>query len=228
MYDEVLNGATVDLQAFRMSGENQLLMGNRPGHLRATVEEASLTEFEFAAMHLIEAFRRWATQCTQVVSNYDLAYSELLVLHVVRMQDRPKDTATIANILNREDIPNVQYSLRKLVALDLIKKERSGTAFTFSVTPKGLDMTELYAELRRELLLPQLSHLDDFPRVLVEMRRVLTLLTGIYDQTARVAASYGSTYIGAGATREAEPAPAPAAKGAGDGAKKPRRKAAKR
>lgn len=184
-----------DPMAIRMDHEDQLLMGNRAGHLRATVEEATLTEFEFASLHLIEAFRRWTTQCMQAVSTYDIAYSELLVLHVVRMQDRPKDAATIANILNREDIPNVQYSLRKLGSLDLVKKERIGTAFTFTVTKKGQDLTDRYSELRRELLLPQLGHIDDLPKAFVEMRRVMMLLTGIYDQTARVAATYGSTYF---------------------------------
>ena len=165
----------------------------------ATGAEASITEFEYAALHLIEAFRRWSTQCSRITSSYDMGYGEMVVLHVIRMQDRPKDATTIANILNRDDIPNVQYSLRKLVSLDLVKKVRMGTTFTFAVTAKGRDATDRYAELRRELLLPQLSHLVDPLGSLAEARQVLTLMTGIYDQTARVAAACGANYSGSGA-----------------------------
>lgn len=166
-------------------------MVRRTGHLRATTEEATLTEFEFSALHLMEAFRRWTIQCMRAAANYDIGYYELLVLHVVRMHDRPKDAATIANILNRDDIPNIQYSLRKLVAADLIEKGRCGITITFAVTEKGQIVTDRYAELRRELLLPQLAHLGDFRRTIVDVRRLLMLMTGIYDQTARVVAAYG-------------------------------------
>lgn len=181
-------------EAVPMVQADELLMGHRASHLRSTVEEATVTEYEYAALHLMEAFRRWTTQCTRASATYDVGYNELLVLHVVRMQDRPKDAATIANILNREDIPNVQYSLRKLVSLDLVKKGRTGTSFTFTVTARGQELTDRYAEMRRELLMPQFAHLGDFRKTFVEARRVLMLLTGIYDQTARVAATYGSGY----------------------------------
>ena len=61
-----------------------------------------------------EAFARWIAAASAVVMEGDIKFSEYVILQVIRMQDRPKNSTTIARMINRDDIPNIQYSLRKL------------------------------------------------------------------------------------------------------------------
>src|SRR5690606_24599273 len=94
----------------------------RRWHLAKSLEELKLTEFEYGVIRFHEAFGRWAQSALSVTAGPDLSFPEQTILHVIRMQNRPKGAATIARLVNRDDIPNIQYSLRKLEAMKLIKK----------------------------------------------------------------------------------------------------------
>ena len=107
------------------------------------------------------------------------------------MQNRPKSGATIARLLNRDDLPNIQYSLRKLESASLIEKNReAGTKnHTYSITKLGERLTNEYARLRTEILIRKLRSLTEFDQRADDATELLSILTGIYEESARASAT---------------------------------------
>ena len=54
-----------------------------------------------------------------------------MILHLIRMRDRLKTSSMIANLLNRTDAHNLQYSTRKLIAQKLVTKVKHGAGKVF-------------------------------------------------------------------------------------------------
>ncbi|MDQ0316477.1 winged helix DNA-binding protein [Amorphus orientalis] len=164
---------------------------DRRWHLSATTSEVDTTELEFAVMRTFESFGRWQSECLASVIDLAASGPENALLHVIRMNDRPKSMKELARLMNRDDVPNIQYSLRKLSAAGLIEKEgspRSGV--TYSVTALGHEVTDAYAAVRRALLISAIDNVPDFRRRLAEATQTLNLLAGIYEEISRVAATH--------------------------------------
>ncbi|MCT8972565.1 winged helix DNA-binding protein [Microbaculum marinisediminis] len=164
---------------------------DRRWHLAETPAEVDMTELEFAVMRTFESFGRWQSECLAGCIDFAASGPENALLHVIRMNDRPKSVKELARLMNRDDIPNIQYSLRKLIAAGLV--ERSGTARTgvsYSVTPLGHEVTETFAEIRRALLIAAIESVPGFADRLADATRTLNLLTGIYEEVSRVAATH--------------------------------------
>lgn len=164
---------------------------DRRWHLAETPGEVDATELEFAVMRTFESFGRWQSEC--LAGTIDLAASgpENALLHVIRMNDRPKSVKELARLTNRDDIPNIQYSLRKLIGAGLV--ERSGAArsgVTYSVTPRGREVTDKYARIRKALLIAAIESVPGFRDRLADATRTLNLLAGIYEEVSRVAATH--------------------------------------
>jgi predicted MarR family transcription regulator len=163
-------------------------------HLAKTDSEYRVTEFEWSIIRFYEAFSRWVTTTGSVLTDADIKFSEHLILHVIRMQNRPKSSATIARMINRDDIPNIQYSLRKLESAKLIRKtkEKAGKIFSYSVTEAGKRMTDEYADIRSDLLLKAIGTISNIDERITEMTQLLSVLTGIYEEMARSAATFST------------------------------------
>lgn len=166
----------------------------RNWHLAKDPIELHVTELEFGFMRVLEAFSRWVAAADQVVGLGELKHSEHIILHVIRMQSRPKSGVTIARLLNRDDLPNIQYNLRKLEGIGLIEKhkETSGKVLTYSVTEKGEKLTDEYSELRSRILINKIKSLNDFDHRIEDATELLSMLTGIYEESARSCASMNS------------------------------------
>lgn len=169
----------------------------RNWHLVRSYHDAVTTEFEWGVLRFYQAFERWCTQLAGLTGMSDLNFQEICILHVIRMQDRPKTAAVIARQLNRDDIPNVQYSLRKLLRLKLARKVKESAlkTFAYEVTRKGRSVTDAYALLRSELLTEQTRNIEDVDRKLAESTRLISLLTGLYDEAARISTTYSPVTI---------------------------------
>ncbi|GEL19856.1 winged helix DNA-binding protein [Pseudonocardia asaccharolytica] len=200
------------------SDETSELDPTRRWHMAQTPHEEALTAFEFTLLQVEEAFRRWCVQASRLVHGTDLSFNEIIVLHVIRMQERPKDTATIAKLVNRDDVANVQYNLRKLAGASLIEKGRLGSTTVFEVTEKGREVTDRYAELRQSLLMSATRELVDIDTKLAMGTRFMKMMTGIYDGAARGTATINPTALFAGEAGPPEPA---------DGVAAPRAKASR-
>ncbi len=160
-------------------------------HLSESDAEVTCTELEFALMRCFEAFGRWQGECLASVSDFAGSGPENALLHLVRMNDRGKSIKELARLTNRDDIPNIQYSMRKLLAAELVQKKGSGrTGVTYEVTDKGRQVTDDYSELRKRLLIEQIRSLPRFETRLAEAGRSLNILAGIYEEIARVTATH--------------------------------------
>jgi predicted MarR family transcription regulator len=106
------------------------------------------------------------------------------------MKDRAKGLSEIARLLNRDDTPNIQYSIRKLLKAGLIEKasatSRKGTSYR--VTDHGRAVTDSYADLRARVLLPFLRSIGRCAEDQAAAEQFLNLMTGMYDQAAKQAA----------------------------------------
>ncbi len=182
---------------------------HRESHLSRTRPEATLCDFEFALHHVIEAFRRWSESVHALVGDTPLPLQDVSVLQLLRMRDRPKTTAEVARALNREDLANVVYSLRKLERLELAQRlpDLPQRQTTYAVTERGRAVTDAYADLRRRVLLKSLEGMPDLQAQMDAATRLLTLMTGQYDYGARRAEMYrpAATTTGNGTTPDAAP-----------------------
>ncbi|MBB3545011.1 winged helix DNA-binding protein [Rhizobium sp. BK399] len=164
---------------------------DRSWHLARTAVEVDVAEIEYALMRAYEAFGRWQTECLASVVDIAASGPENAMLHIIRMNDRPKTIKDLARLANREDIPNIQYSLRKLIGAGLVVRQGSGrSGVTYQVTESGRAVTDQYADIRASLLIAAIKSVPNFPHKLEEATRTLELLTGIYEQVARVAATH--------------------------------------
>jgi predicted MarR family transcription regulator len=165
----------------------------RGWHLAKSDMEYKATEFEWSLIRFYEAFSRFVltTGMITIAADVDIKYQEHVILHVIRMQDRPKNSATIARLMNRDDIPNIQYSLRKLEAAGLIEKQKDKNSKTFSYTASelGVKLTDEYYKVRQEILVKRLEEISDVEEKFDRAARFMSLLTGIYEEAARDSAT---------------------------------------
>ncbi len=160
-------------------------------HLAQGDAEVDTTELEFALMRAFEGFGRWQSECLASVCDIAATGPENALLHIIRMNDRPKSIKDLARLTNRDDVPNIQYSLRKLIGAGLVERKGSGrSGVTYEVTVEGRRVTDDYGALRRRLLMAAIGNLPGFAERLAEATRTLNLLSGIYEEIARVAATH--------------------------------------
>lgn len=164
----------------------------RSWHLARNEFEFKTTEFEWAMIRFHEAFARFVTTTGTVTMGGDIKFAEQLILHVIRMQDRPKNSATIARLINRDDIPNIQYSLRKLESAGLVKKSRDEKSkqFNYAVTELGARVTGEYHEIKAEILIERLKQIQNIEERLEDMAQLLSILTGVYEESSRDSATF--------------------------------------
>src|SRR4029453_12786342 len=94
-------------------------------HLATDDFGVDFTDFEYALMRLYQSFARWQSECMAGVTGVNLSGQENALLHIIRMHDRPKTIKELMHLTNRQDTPNMQYELRKLLKASFI--EKSGT-----------------------------------------------------------------------------------------------------
>ena len=154
--------------------------------------DINTTEFEWAVMRFFSAFERSCLQLSITAGSPDLSFQELVLLHVVAMQHHAQTSHSIARQLNRDDIQNLQYALRKLEKRALITKsegDRNKSA-QYSITSAGRDAVGLYAKIRSQLLTGRTELVGEIDEKLERATQLLSVLTGVYDDVARVAATY--------------------------------------
>jgi predicted MarR family transcription regulator len=163
----------------------------RNWHLAKNETEFKVTELEFALMRVIEAFARWVAAADEMVGLSELKHAEHVILHVIRMQNRPKSGATIARLLNRDDLPNIQYSLRKLESIGLIQKikEPGNKNHSYSITKMGENLTNEYSQMRSEILIKKFRSIAEFDVRVEDTTELLAIITGIYEGSARSSVS---------------------------------------
>jgi predicted MarR family transcription regulator len=158
-------------------------------HLARTETERRLSDFEFGLERLAQAYYRWKAACLAAVCDVPLTGDDVAVLNVVRMGDEPKRLSEIGQLLNRVDVPNLQYATRKLVRAGLIETEggSSRKETRYRATATGHSVTEAYAALRAATLPPMLEALDGWAARSETTSIHLDLISSLYAQAAQVA-----------------------------------------
>ena len=149
-----------------------------------------LSEVEFGLMIASHAFDRWTVRCMAAAGLPDLTPTDVMVFHHVFHRQRPKKLADICFTLNVEDTHIVNYALKKLDRLGVVKGERASKEVFYSVTPEGAAIIKRYGEIREQCLTAGLDAPGggglDFSR---QLAHTLRALSGLYDQAARAATS---------------------------------------
>lgn len=157
-------------------------------HLVST-RSAEMSEFEFGLIVAGNAFHRWIVHCMAAAGLGDLTALDVVVLHHVTHRARDKRLADICFIMNVEDTHVVNYSLKKLQSLGVVAASKNGKEVTYAPTDAGRAHVQRYRAIREACLIDALHAHDDLNRDIGELARLLRMLSGMYDQAARAAAS---------------------------------------
>ena len=152
-------------------------------------DSAEMSEFEFGLIVAGNAFHRWIIHCMSAAGLKDLTPLDVLVLHHVTHRARDKRLADICFIMNIEDTHLVNYALKKLQGLDVVMSQKHGKEVTYAATDAGRAYVQRYRDIRESCLIDALKADDGLNRDIGELARLLRVLSGMYDQAARAAAS---------------------------------------
>ena len=152
-------------------------------------DSAEMSEFEFGLIVAGNAFHRWVVHCMAAAGLKDLTPLDVLVLHHVTHRARDKRLADICFIMNIEDTHLVNYALKKLQVLGVVASHKSGKDVTYAATDLGRQHVNRYRDIRESCLITALNADDGLNRDIGELARLLRVLSGMYDQAARSAAS---------------------------------------
>ena len=146
---------------------------------------AEMSEFEFGLIVAGNAFHRWIVHCMSAAG----LPLDVLVLHHVTHRARDKRLADISFIMNVEDTHLINYALKKLQGLGVVVSSKNGKEVTYAATEEGRRFVQRYREIREGCLINALKADEGLNRDIGELARLLRVLSGVYDQAARSAAS---------------------------------------
>jgi predicted MarR family transcription regulator len=159
--------------------------------LARTERERVFFEFEQALICASEAFYRFAGAALgPTARQHNLTGEENVILQQLMFMSKPRSVSDLSRFSNRDDIPNIQYSLRKLTAVGLIEKVpgRTNRDTRYRPTAAGRELTEGLVATRRERLIEPSANITDIENQLKAATTAMSLLTGLYDHVSRVLA----------------------------------------
>jgi predicted MarR family transcription regulator len=159
-----------------------------PPPLARTESERVLTDFEQALICASEAFYRFAgVLLGPVGTQHKLTGHENVIFQQLVFTQNPRSVSELSRFSNRDDISNIQYSLRKLAAAGLIEKVPGSTNrdTRYRPTSAGRELTEEIIANRRELVISPSSGINDIQAQLKTATDAMSLLTGLYDHASR-------------------------------------------
>ena len=157
--------------------------------LAKTERERVFFEFEQSLICASEAFYRFAGLGLGAIGKANnLTGQENVILQQLMFSPKPRSISDLSRFTNRDDISNIQYSLRKLTAVGLIEKVPGSTNrdTRYQPTAAGKKLTGELVAMRRELLIGPSSNLSDIESQLKAASTAMSLLTGLYDHVSRV------------------------------------------
>jgi len=155
----------------------------------ASPDSWHLSEFEYGMIIAHNAFSRWMVRCMSAAGYRDFSPLDVLVLHNVTHRKREKRLVDICFVLHIEDHHTVNYALKKLLKLELVAKEKRGKEIFYTATEEGAAACKTYREIRERCLTSVYRNLEQEGNEVSEAASLLRLLSGLYDQASRSAAS---------------------------------------
>jgi predicted MarR family transcription regulator len=179
-------------------------------HLAASPHEFAITRFEQGLICAAAAFYRfYGVLLGREGRAHNISGQDNAILQQILAASRPLAVTDIARFANRDDIANIQYSLKKLVRAGLIQKAGRSSAreTSYVVTDLARRWTKDFLALRRALFTDPSAQILDFDDQLDKSANLLNLIAGFYDHGTRVMTSAEQMAEGArfGASRPAMP-----------------------
>lgn len=159
-----------------------------PPHLAPSPHEEAVTDFEQSLICAAEAFYRFIGLLLGPEGRkHNLAGPDNVILQQLVASAEPRSVTDLARFANRDDIANIQYSLRKLIQAGLVEKAPGSTNrdTRYQVTPRGRELTDHFLKMRRELLMKPSAEIRDFDAQLRAAAQVMGLVTSFYDHGTR-------------------------------------------
>ena len=153
-----------------------------------TDDERALFRFQHAAICYIEAFKRHIEkQMIAVTEDPSFSAQDCMILHAVRTGLRSQSIPDIQHFLNRNDVANIQYGVKKLVKAGLIEKapRDAGRGTSYRLTREGERISGIYLANRRRLMGDLLHAQGNFQHDADIASRLMMNLTGAFDHLSR-------------------------------------------
>lgn len=156
-------------------------------HLATDRGGASLTRLELGFMRVHEGFSSWVVELHKHVRGPQLGFEDIALLHAIRLRGGAATLGEMLIFQHRHDLSSIQYSVKKLQALSLLKKVRGGSKreAAYELTAQGSDITERYAELRADVIVSLCDGVVGLEEDMEHAARTLERLIGIYDQATQ-------------------------------------------
>ena len=161
-------------------------------HLAASPHEFAITRFEQGLICAAAAFYRfYGVLLGREGRAHNISGQDNAILQQILAASRPLAVTDIARFANRDDIANIQYSLKKLVRAGLIEKtgRTSARETSYVVTDLARQWTRDFLALRRALFTDPSAQILDFDDQLDKSANLLNLIAGFYDHGTRVMTS---------------------------------------
>jgi len=155
----------------------------------ASEEGWQLSELEYAMTMTYNAFSRWMVHCMASIGYKDLNPLDILILHNVNHRTREKRLADIGFMLNIDDNHTVNYSVKKLLKIDLVVGKKVGKEMFYKTTDLGQNVCQQYKEVRKACLIDAAVATDRNFEEISHLALVLRTMSGLYDQASRAASS---------------------------------------
>ena len=158
-------------------------------HLATSPHELAVTQFEQGLICAAEAFFRfYGVLLGREGRRQNLSGQDNVILQQIMAASRPLGVADIARFANRDDIANIQYSLKKLSRAGLIEKARNASVreTSYRATDLARTRTREFLALRRELFTDPSAQILNFDEQLGISAKLLNVIAGFYDHGTRV------------------------------------------
>jgi len=158
-------------------------------HLATTPHELAVTRFEQGLICAAAAFYRfYGVLLGREGRVRNISGQDNAILQQIMAASRPLAVTDVARFANRDDIANIQYSLKKLLRAGLIEKagRTSARETSYVVTDLARHWTQDFLQLRRQLFTDRATQIPDFDDQLEKSAHLLNLIAGFYDHGTRV------------------------------------------
>lgn len=155
------------------------------GALDVDVFVNQMTQFELGMIVAKNAFEQWVVRCGTASGVTGYSPLELLILHLIDYNSRPKRIADICFALKIEDTHLVSYALKKLAKGGFVESSRQGKDTVFTNTEQGTALVVSYREVRKKVLTRAFESLTKGTVNLEEMADTMRAFASVYEQAAR-------------------------------------------
>jgi predicted MarR family transcription regulator len=144
-----------------------------------------MTRFELDMIVAKNSFDQWVSRCGVAAGMSGYSPLELLILHMIDYNSRPKRIADICFGLKIEDTHLVSYALKKLTKAALVESKKQGKETFFSNTEAGARIVQNYQDVREKILIGSLEMLSSDRLDLEKLAQIMRALAAMYEQAAR-------------------------------------------